>query len=143
MLFGNLPADGPAAINIKKLPRHLGSVDGSSRDLSLTYERPSSNDLFRHNSRYIGQPEIASAVPIRQPLVIESEQVQHGRVEIVDVHAVFDGVVADVVRGSVNEPGFDAAIPGEAVREANARNGRLSFCALVFFAHATTEKPDI
>ena len=34
---------------------------------------------------------------------------QHGRVEIVDVHAVFDGVVADVVRGAVDESGLDAA----------------------------------
>ena len=35
-----------------------------------------------------------------------------------------------------------SAIPGEAVRATNARNGRRSFCALVFFANATTQKPD-
>src|SRR5262245_26377277 len=34
---------------------------------------------------------------------------KHGRVEVVDVHAVFDGVVADVVRAAVDESGFDSA----------------------------------
>ena len=41
--------------------------------------------------------------------MIQPKQMQHGRVEIVDVHAVFDGVVGDVVRGSVYESGLDAA----------------------------------
>jgi hypothetical protein len=33
--------------------------------------------------------------------MIESEQMKHGRMEIVVVHAVFDGVIADVVSGAV------------------------------------------
>src|SRR5262245_58845228 len=72
-------------------------------------ERPSGNNLFRHDSGHVGQPEISPAVSISQPFMIEPEQMQHSRVEVVDVHAVFDGVVADVVRGAVNEAGFEAA----------------------------------
>src|SRR5262249_31087035 len=69
----------------------------------------SGDDLPRHDSGHIGQPDIAPAGPISQPLVIESERMQHGRVEIVDVHAICDAVVGDVVRGAVDETGFDAA----------------------------------
>ena len=41
---------------------------------ALHTKRPSGNDLFRHNPGHVGQPKIAPAVPIRQSLVIESEQ---------------------------------------------------------------------
>src|SRR5215813_1116324 len=43
---------------------------------------------------------------------------------------------------TTEEPPGSPATPGEAVRATNARNGRRSFCALVFFANATTQKPD-
>src|ERR1051325_10060402 len=45
----------------------------------------------------VGQPKIAALKPEREFFVIEAEQVQDGRVEIVDVDAVFDGVEAEFV----------------------------------------------
>ncbi len=49
----------------------------------------------------IGQTEIAARIAIREPLVIESEQVEHRGVQIVDVHLVLDRVVAVIVGRAV------------------------------------------
>lgn len=45
----------------------------------------------------IRQPEIAPRITERQPQVIEPEQMQHGRVQVVEVHARLDRVVAVVI----------------------------------------------
>ena len=81
------------------------SLSGSRRfDHALS--RVLRENLERHLAGHVGQPEIAAAVAVRQPLVVEAQQVQHGRVQIVDVHAVLDGVVAVVVGGAVVMPPF-------------------------------------
>ncbi len=91
-----------SCIQIKKSP-----CASSFRPLHA--KKISGDDLLRHDSGHVGQTEIAPAIAISQPLVIEAEQMEDGRVEIVDVHAVFDGVVGDVVRGAVNELSLEAA----------------------------------
>ena len=42
---------------------------------------------------HVGQPEIAAGMSIRQPGVIETQQMQHGGVQIVYMHSTFDGLV--------------------------------------------------
>src|SRR4051812_46812354 len=54
-------------------------------------------DALHHVAFHIGQPEVAAAVAVGELFVIEAEQVQHGRVQIVDVDAVFDALAAVVV----------------------------------------------
>ena len=41
--------------------------------------------------------------------MIEAEDVQHRRMQIVDVHPVLDGVIAELVGGAVDEALLDAA----------------------------------
>jgi len=47
------------------------------------------------------QAEVAAAVAVGQAFVVQPEEVQNGRVQIVDVHFVLRGVVAVVIGGSV------------------------------------------
>ena len=47
--------------------------------------------------RHVGQPEVAAVEAIGELGVVEAEQVQDGRVQVVDADAVFDGLVAEVV----------------------------------------------
>ena len=45
----------------------------------------------------IGQPEIATAVAISQSFVIQSHEMQHGGMQVMDVHPVFDGLISELV----------------------------------------------
>ena len=47
------------------------------------------------------QAEVAAAVAVGQAFVVQREEVQNGRVQIVDVHFVFRSVVALIISGSV------------------------------------------
>ena len=64
---------------------------------SVTRTTPSPRSLD------IGQAEIAAGVAVGQPFVVEAQQVQHRRVQVVDVDLVLGGVVAVVVGGAVAE----------------------------------------
>ena len=55
---------------------------------------------------HVGEPEIAAGVAIRQTLVVQAEQVQDRRVQVVEVDLVLDRVVAVVVGRAVRRPGF-------------------------------------
>lgn len=47
------------------------------------------------------QFEIQTLEPIRKLTMVDAEQVQHGRMQVTDVHGFFDGVVSQFVRRSV------------------------------------------
>src|SRR5262247_4524846 len=68
----------------------------------------SQNRLY-HIAMHVGQTEIAPAVPEGQPGVIESEQMQDGRVEIVDVAFVLDHFHSVIVGFAVSHSAFDSA----------------------------------
>ena len=76
----------------------------------------SSDDRFDDFAVNIGEPEVAAGVAVSEFSVIEAELIQDGRVEVVDVDFVFDGLEAEVVRGAVGDAAFDAAA-GEESRE--------------------------
>jgi len=51
--------------------------------------------------------------------VIEPEEMEHGRVEVMDSASIFDGVVAEFVSASISKTSFDAASGhphGESIR---------------------------
>jgi len=48
--------------------------------------------VVNHAAMDVGQAEIATAVMIRQPRVIDAQQVEDRGMQIVNVHAIFDGV---------------------------------------------------
>src|SRR6266481_843825 len=77
--------------------------------VSLTPMSPLCKDLERHFAGHVGQAEITSAIKISQPLMIHAEDVQNGRMQIVDVHALLHSEIAVVVGRAVSGTPFYAA----------------------------------
>lgn len=76
------------------------------------------DDVVGDRAMDIGEAEVASGIAVGELLVIESHEVQDGRVKVVDVHAFVDGGEAEVVAGAVHATAFHAASgepDGEAV----------------------------
>ena len=54
----------------------------------------------------IGQAEVAAGVAVRQLFVIETHQVENGRVEVVHVHPLFNRRKTKIIAGSIDGPSF-------------------------------------
>src|SRR5206468_11545840 len=79
---------------------------------------PSRDQLGNHSSMHVGQTEVAAGVAVRQALVIEAEQVQHGGVQVVNVDRVLDRLKTELVGRSIRLTAANAAAgppAGEAV----------------------------
>ena len=66
---------------------------------------------------HVGESVVPALEAESQTLVIDAEDVQQGRVQIVDVHGVFDHVVGEFVGLSERKAGLDACArkpPGKA-----------------------------
>ncbi len=77
----------------------------------------------------VGQAEIAAVVAIGQPRVIDAQQVQDRGVQVVDAHAVDDGLEAEFVGLAVVDAALDSAAGqpgGEGVRIVVAAGAPLS-----------------
>ena len=57
----------------------------------------------------IDQPLFSAIDVIDEAAVIEAEEMQDGRLEIVGGHDIFDGAVADLIGGAVGHPPLDPA----------------------------------
>ena len=57
--------------------------------------------LLHHPAVHVGQAEVAAGVAVGQLLVVEAEQVQHRRVQVVDVDLVLDRREAELVGRAV------------------------------------------
>ena len=55
-------------------------------------------------SMHIGQPEITTRISVRELLVIEAEQMQQRRVQIMHVDLVLRRCESELIRRPVNEP---------------------------------------
>ena len=71
--------------------------------------RLSRENRLHHLPMHIGQPEVAPGVAVRQLRVVEAEQVQDRRVQIMHVDLLLDGLVAELVGGAINRAALDAA----------------------------------
>ena len=71
--------------------------------------RRSRNEILDDFSGYVGQPEIAALKTVGQPSVVESEQVENRRVNVVNVHRFLDRLENELVGSAVNRPAFDGA----------------------------------
>lgn len=69
----------------------------------------SGEDGLDHVSGDVGEPVIASVVAVGEFFVVEAHEVEDGGVEVVDVDFVVGDADAVVVRGAVDDAGFDAA----------------------------------
>src|SRR5262252_9469849 len=79
----------------------------------------SGENALDDGSENVGQTEVAALEPERQFGVVDAEQVQQRRLEVVDVDRVLGDVVTEVVRLTVARPRLDAAA-GDPDREATA-----------------------
>src|SRR4051794_38853743 len=58
---------------------------------------PLSQQLLQDLARHVGEAEVPALVPIGQPLVIETEAVQDGGVQVMDMDLVLDNVKSEVI----------------------------------------------
>src|SRR5262245_15766910 len=70
---------------------------------------PSGQDVADDVAMDVGQAEVAALELVGQPLVLNAEQVQHGCVQVVNVHDVVLGVVPELVGRAVADAALDAA----------------------------------
>src|SRR5262245_34347330 len=56
----------------------------------------------------IGEPPRRAVIVVGEPLVVEAEEVEDRRVEVVDVDNLLDGLVAELVGGAEAERALDA-----------------------------------
>src|SRR5687767_9551173 len=72
----------------------------------------SRKDSLHDGADIVGQQEVAAVGAVGQSGVIEAKQLEHRRVQVVDVHLVVHGLLAEIVGGAVDGAALDAA-PGE------------------------------
>ena len=58
---------------------------------------------------HIGQAEIPACMTVSQSFVVETHQMQHRGVPVVDVHPTFDGFIAVFIGAAVTESAFNTA----------------------------------
>src|SRR5437763_690927 len=69
-----------------------------------------SGEEFLHDATgYVGEAEVAALEAIGQLGVVEAQEVEEGRVQVVDVDLVLDRLEAEVVAGTQGDAGLDAA----------------------------------
>ena len=56
----------------------------------------------------VGQPHVAAAPAVGQALVIHAQQVEHRRVQVVDLAPALDRLVSVLVRRPMGDPALDA-----------------------------------
>src|SRR5262245_11106281 len=66
-------------------------------------------NLLHHSSVNVGEAKIPSSVAVGELFVVEAEQMQEGRVQIMNVNWIFDCFESEFVRSAVNRAAFDAA----------------------------------
>src|SRR3954453_23175903 len=66
------------------------------------------DDVLDDVAEVVRKPEIPAVVAVRELLVVEAQQGEDRRVEVVDVDAVLDRAVAELVGRPVREPALDA-----------------------------------
>jgi len=72
---------------------------------------------MQHIAMHIRQPEVASLVAIRQARVLQAEQVQDRRLQVVRVDGVRADVEAELVGGAVVVPGLKPPPATKSVNE--------------------------
>src|SRR3984957_4557431 len=87
---------------------------------SFTFREPGSSEhLFHHVAANISQAEIASLEFVRQAEMINTEAMQDGGLQVVDVHGIFEDVIGKVISLTDAQASLDPAAGhpnGEAAR---------------------------
>ena len=70
---------------------------------------PEFRALVHDLSRNIREPEVAALEPVGQFLVVQAEQVQDGRVQVVDVYGILGNSPTDFIGFTDDLPAFYAS----------------------------------
>ena len=81
----------------------------SPSDLRVSWRFCSGQDFADNAAVHIGESVITALKAESELQVVESQQLQDGGVQVVDVHFAFDWSEAHFVGGTVNVSGFDSA----------------------------------
>jgi hypothetical protein len=68
-----------------------------------------SQDFLHHAAVYVGEPEVAAEELEGQLRVVDAQQVQHRRVQVVHRDDVLHGVIAELVGRAVRDAALDPA----------------------------------
>ena len=66
-------------------------------------DKTAKQNLLHHIAMHIRQPEVAALEAVGQPGVLQAEQVQDGRLQVVDVDRILADVEAKLVGSAVGE----------------------------------------
>ena len=86
-----------------------GSKQGRTDKETKYFFHSLSQNFLRHVTKNIRQAEVAAGVAVCEAFVVEPEEVEHGGVEVVNVHDVFDGAEAEFIGGTVGVAAASAA----------------------------------
>ena len=64
---------------------------------------------MNHIAVHISQPMIASLVSIGELFVINTQTMKNGGMQIVNLHSIFDGLITELIGGTVDDPGLDSS----------------------------------
>src|SRR4030095_5675746 len=100
-------APGRRSTKHRPIGRRRKNPEGRTRPAS----RPcgSGEDRLYDATRPVGEPEIAAVVTVREAGVLHPEQVEDGRVQVVDADAILHGLESDLVGRSVMDAAFRPA----------------------------------
>src|SRR5207248_7083029 len=87
----------------------VGQVANTSQSMALLHDWTSSQYVFYHRRLlHAGELYIEPLKFIGEPVVIDAELVEDGRLEVANVDAVRDNVVGEIISLAVHDPRFDA-----------------------------------
>ena len=89
---------------------------------------------------HIGEPEVAAAETEREPLVIEPQQVLHGRPQIINRAAILHRVITEFAGGAMRRAGIAALAQTSA--KIQAQTAFLFLCSVTFVALVEPRRPN-
>ena len=80
-----------------------------SPNLLRKIQRRLGEDVLDDFSVDVGEAEVSTGVMVGEPGMVKSQDVEDGRVKVVDVYLVADDVITGFVGGDMHEAGFDTS----------------------------------
>ena len=56
----------------------------------------------------IGQTVPSTLMPKGQTLMVDAQQMEHGGLEVVNMHGILHNIIAEIIRLAIGDPGFYA-----------------------------------
>src|SRR5262245_34418300 len=97
------PGSGSGTVRISRGASPIGAM--FERIAALILRQQSLDDLAAH----IGQAEVAALEPVGQSRVVETQEMEKGGVEVVDMNPILDDLESQLIGLAICDPGLDTA----------------------------------